>query len=362
MSDSITTISDKGEFASLIQNYFSKGDIFVRTSNGDIKIQYLGYSQDKIAFRIARVKNSPETITAFTRTPDRTIYASLRLVESNEDTFIFQPVKFQVITQAIKEERKNVTGGSKNIIYVSNIMSDTYIASSLESSSKIIDQIKERVLFDFKKNFSRLRIMMINEMKFDQRMRHMQETMAPIVIMDMKAIPDPKNEKEHYYYINEIYAKDYKLSGQKDIISEISVPIIYRNIIAYGYVQANNASPMIDAHLTVLKRTAISINDALQKEKVFEPAQEKFLISDISNSGLGIVFKDRKQLRYFRQDSMVSLDMALPTMKKASMGVAVRNISFLDNSIIKVGMQILAMDAISEVNYEEYMDSVKKGD
>ena len=42
------------------------------------------------------------------------------------------------------------------------------------------------------------------------------------------------------------------------------------------------------------------------------------------------------------------------------MGVIARNVSFLDNSIIKVGFEIRQIDALSQVNYEEYIDAMKK--
>jgi hypothetical protein len=197
---------------------------------------------------------------------------------------------------------------------------------------------------------------MLNEMKYDLRLKFLQETRIPIHITNINDKQTEKNELLFNRYINEIYAKDYKLSGQKDIISEIAVPIMYRGIITYGYVQVNHSSALGDPHLSVVKRLAIYVSEHLTKENFFQSSQEKFLVYDISKKGIGIVFRDRRQLSNFPKDHVVCVDVLLPSQKKVIAGAIVRNITFLDNAIIKVGLELVSMDAISEVNYEEYFD------
>lgn len=361
MAESITTITDKSQFGALFTaNFLNNSEIFVKTKSGDLKIQYLGFTDDNVAIRIPRVKNVPDTILVFARNGDNTVYVSLKVIESTEDTFVFLPIKFQIIAEKRREDRIEAGAPSgKDILYVSNIMSDSYIQSALQSAEKKVDYVKERITYDLRGKFDRLRIIMINEMQFDPRMKHLQETRMPLFVNNLNGTPEPKYEKDFAFYKAEIYAKDYKLASQKELISEISIPIIYRNFIAYGYIQVNNATPMTEAHLSVMKRMATSINELFLKDNIFEPAKEKFLVSDISKGGLGIVFKDRRQTRYFRKDSMVSLDVILPTQKRATLGVVIRNTTFMDNGIIKIGAQIVNIDAISEVNYDEYLEKLK---
>ena len=77
-------------------------------------------------------------------------------------------------------------------------------------------------------------------------------------------------------------------------------------------------------------------------------------------NGIGIVFKDRRLTRYFRNDSLVGMDMMLPTKKNVTLGVIIRNTIFMDNGIIKVGTEIVHIDALSEVNYDEYLQMIKR--
>ena len=364
MAESIKTVTDRSQFPTLFNNLFSGENVFLRTRSGDLKIHYLGYSSDNVAFRIPRVKSVPEKVIVQTMTQTSTIYASLKYIENSEDTFVFLPVKVQIIIQSRREDRKllNIEGGGKNIIYISNIMSDFNIKNSLSMSDKKIDNVKEITEFDLQKQFELIRIVFMNEFKNEFRAPHLFNDKKIIMIYNLNEAPDPKHENEYNYYINNIYSRDYSLSRQNKYISEASVPIYYRGIIPYGYVQVNNTKPMTDGHLAVVKRTAVVINELLKKDRVLEPINTRVLVSDISKGGLSIVFRERRMVSNFIQGSLACFDMMLPTRKKATIGATVRNVQFLENSVIKVGMEITYIDAISEVNYDEFLDSRTDGE
>lgn len=361
MAESIQTITDKGQFEEIFNKNFAGNEIFLKTKSGDLLIQFLGYSDGNAAFRIPRVKSVPDTILIFSRTSSNTIYSSLKLIENKEDTFIFIPVKFQIISESMKEDRKEIGGqGGKNIIYVSNIISQSMIHNLLDSSEKKIALVKQKINTDLKGKFERIRIVFVNETSIDVRMKHFLANFTPIMIRYLSMKPEEKELAGHNFYINTIYAKDYKLTSQKEFISEVAVPIVYRNMVPYGYIQVNNTKPMNENHLTVIKRLAAMINEYFMKENLFVVATDKFIVNDISKNGLGIVFKDRRQARYFQKESTVILEMSLPNGNKVSLIAVIRNVIFLESGIIKVGMEIKNIDPISEVNYDEYLEEIKK--
>ena len=360
MAGTIKTITDKDQFKGILESYFNRKIVYLKTKSGDLNIHYLGYSEGNAAFRIPRVKNCPDIILIFSRHGDSTIYATLKYIENNEDTFIFIPVKFQIISQERKETRTAVAGegSDKSVLFISNVMSDFQIQNSFMGNDKKLDNIKESLKYDLKAKFERIRIVFLNEAISDPRMKHIQEHASPLFIPDMSEKPEEKHEKDFNYYINEIYAKDFKLNKDKDFISEVMVPILYRTIIPYGYIQVNNRRPMTEGYLAVIKRMAIVVGEYFKKENLFQPVKERFLVSDLSQRGLSIVFRDRRITRYFRQGSLVSFDMMLPTSKKVITGAIVRNVTFNDNGIIKIGFEIKNIDALSQVNYEEYLENM----
>ena len=362
MPDSIKTITDKSEFDGIFKDYFAGKNIFIKTKSGNIKIQYLGYSEDRVAFRIPHVKNTPEVITAFTRQEMNTIYIAMKSAEHSEDTFVFEPLKFQIITETRKEDRKlfNIGGGGKDIFYIGNVISDLVINSALEKNDKKVEQIRESVRYDLENRFEKIKILFMHEGRGDVRMKQFLEKYEPIFIPDLSKDPEPKYEKAFRAYVSDIYSKDHKLSGQKQYISEATAPILFGNLIPYGYVQVNNTTPMTEGYLAMAKRSAIVINEFFRNENMFVPYDDRVLVCDISKSGIGVVFRERRTTRLFRTDSLVSFDMMLPTKKKSIVGAMVRNVNFLENGVIKVGLEIKSIDAISQVNYEEFLELAGK--
>lgn len=360
MAETIKTISDSGQFEEIFKKFYSGRDVFIKTKSGDLAIQFLGYSSGNVAFRIPRVKNVPETIVVLTRMGENTIYASLKFIERNEDTFIFLPMKFQIISEARREERTSVSASDgKNILYATNLISESMIQGALESNEKRITLIKEKIADDLKGKFNRVRVFFMNESRIDARMKYFMGSWNPIFMKDREKEPTEADKKDFQFYLSEIYTKDYKLSSQKELVSEASVPFIYKNIIPYGYIQVNNKKPMDDNHITVVKRLAAMINEHMTRDSLFVPAQDRFIVTDVSKKGMGIVFRDRRQLRYFVKDSQAVIELHLPDSNKATMGVIVRNTIFNEGGTIRVGFEIMHIDAISEVNYDEYLELLK---
>jgi len=356
MADLIKTVTDKSQFQFLLDNFFAGNPVYIKTSSGSLNLQYLGYSDGNVAFRIPLVKSLPENVVVFTRYKANNIYLSMKHIERNEDTFIFIPLKFQIISESRKEDRKLVgIEGGKSVIYMNNLITDYNIERALSTAEKKIDKIKEIAEFELKKKFDYLKIVFMNEAKGDNRLKHILNTSESIFMANLNVDPAPGWEEKYNCYINNIYKNDIALSSRNRYISEATVPILYKNMIPYGYLQVNGTQPISDGMFEVCRRMAIVIDQLLAKNSLFSPMEEKFLISDLSKNGLGFVFREKRHIRNFQENGKLAFDVMLPTQKKAIIGSLVKNISFLENGIIKVGCEIIRMDETSRMNYDEFV-------
>lgn len=360
MADIIKTVTDKSQFEFILNNFYINNTIYIKTNSGNLNLTYLGFSEGNVAFRIPFVKFLPDTVVVFVRHNNNTIYLSMKFLERNEDTFVFIPIKFQIISESRKEDRKLIgIEGGKSIIYINNLISDYIITRALATAEKKIDKVKEIAEFELKKKFDHVKIVFLHEAKMDARLKHILLTSKPIFIPDLNVDPEPKDEEEFNNYVNSIYKGDISISSRNKYVSEITVPILFNSIIPYGYVQVNNTRALSEGLLEVCKRMAIVIDQLFKKNNLVSPMTERFLVSDLSKGGLGFVFKDKRTLRYVQENSKVCFDVMLPTKKKSIIGAVVRNISFLENRIIKVGCEINKMDSTSKANYQEFVDLMK---
>ncbi len=358
MADIINTITESGKFPHIFNNYFAKSDVFIKTDSGNLKVQFLGCDEKHVSFRIPSVKSLSGDIIAYTRHNASTIYAVLKIFETHEDTFTFMPEKIQIMSEARKEDRKLVnssSGGEKDILYVYDLVSDTVIINAISVNQKKIDTIIETARFELEKRFPHNRIQFREFNSVDVRMTYFMKNIKPIFVPDLNSDPEEKDAEMFNYYVNNIYKKDPRLQGGQGFISEATVPILYRKVIPYGYIQVNSPQTMTDGLLEVVKRIAILVDQQCAKNKIFAPLPAKFLVSDISHGGLSIVFKDKRLAGFFRENSSIVFESLLPTKKKAVVGATIRHIDFLGNELVKVGMEISRIDKSSLANVKEYL-------
>jgi len=358
MADLIKTVTDKKQFEFLLSNFFNGNSVFIKTSSGNINLQFLGYSEGNAAFRIPHVKSIPDNVVVYVRHGHNNIYLSMKFIERSEDTFLFIPIKFQIISESRKEDRKlvQVEGGGKSIIYVNNLVTEYMLHRELSTAEKKIDKVKEVAEFELKKKFEYVKILFSYEAKTDSRFKFILANSRALYVPNLNEDPLPELEDDFNHYINNIYRTDLNVSSRNQFISEITAPVMYNEVIPYGYVQVNGSQPFTEGILEVCKRMTIVVDQLLKKNHLLTPLADKFLISDLSAGGVGFVFKEKRLIRYFQEGSKVSFEIMLPTRKKAVMGAIVRNITFMENNIIKIGVEIDKMSDTCRENYMEYVE------
>jgi hypothetical protein len=361
MSEQIKTITEREQFPELFSRYFAKSEVFLKTKSGDLKIQFIGFSNGLAAFKIPYIKNIVDTCLVYSRIQNSIIYASLKASQrQGNDLYVFIPINLQIISLNRKEDRQEIgtRADGKNILYVTNLISDFIIENILAMQTKKVEAIKDTTRADLAKFFEHIKIYFCNEGMSDARMKYFYDVIMPIYISDFKKKPSEKDEKIFNNFMNNIYSKDYYLLNRKDFVSEISVPILFKMKIPFGYIQVNNTTPIAEGMFQPIKSLTMQVAELFAKSKIFPLLEEKLLVSDVSKSGLGVVFNDRRYIRYFKEKCRVFFELILPGDTRASIVAVVRNIAFMDNKVIKIGCEIKEMDAISEVNYEEYLASV----
>jgi len=359
MHNNITSITDPFRFNDLFKQYFSGGDVYLRLPNGPIKARFLGFTDGKAAFEIQQIKSVGDECVIYAQTREEVTYAFLKLYEQQDGgLFIFSPLRFQILSRS--EERKTLESGSTKLVYVTNVISDFIIENSLAMSQKKTDSIRDVAVEELDNAFQFVRIFLCNEGRSDARMKYFQTERVPIYIPDFTAQTNSKDAKKINYYINEIYAKDTILKKNNGLVSEISVPFLHQSRLPYGYIQINSATPFMQATLAQLKKYSIRLDRLFATAGIFNSLSDKLIVSNISPSGFGIILGERKTIRYFKENSQVSLDMHLPGNTKASILANVKHIGTAKNNNLSVGFQITDMDALSEVNYTEFIDYLKK--
>ena len=361
---STETYTDISSFQEIFKK-FSEGQSYIKTQKFRMKVDFIGYSEGIVTIKIPKIKSIPESCWFYTRdTNDKTIISIIKFIKKEQDDlFLFRPTKIQIVTSTRTEERKKIgldskNGNIKQAIYISNIMTDFIIKDNLSVNKKKTQNIKDIVQTKLGKAFNHINIYFVHE-GLNERMKYFREDISPIFIENLKDINQDKNENGHVInnYVNNIYPEDNFLMKSPEFISEISVPILFKTKIPYGFIQVNNTSPLKESHLSVIKKMAISLEEVLQKKDVFVQSEEKLPVWDVSKGGISIVFKEKRLFKFFKENSLIYFDLFLPENKKSNILSIVRNISSIGSSAFKIGCKIKEIDALSEVYYDEFLET-----
>ena len=358
----LSTITYRENFQELFEKYFTNNEVFLRASQGTIPVTFFGFAQDRAAFKIPHVKNMSREVTVYARSGNETAYAFLSFFEQQEaGVFIFIPQRVQVISQERKENRRAVDNSQQNktLVFITGIMSDFILQNQISFNLKKIDNIREIIHEKLDSLALKVRLFLCNELKSDPRMRYFKSQRVPIYIPDFYHA-DEKDREKINYYLNHIHSQDHLLKNNKDYVSEISIPLLYNGKMPYGYLLVNSTMALPEDVYVAMKKSTIFIDKLFSDFEIFSDADDRMLVSNISESGFAVTINERRLIRYFKEESHVSLEMILPGQKKASILAEVRYINSQANKTIKIGFKILDIDALSEINFEEFLESLKK--
>ncbi len=358
----LSTVTYRDNFQELFNRYFATKDVFLRVNDGKIPVKFYGFTDNRAAFRIPHVKNMSREATIYAKTGDEMAYAFLSYHEKQEDgVFIFIPKRIQVITQNRKENRSSITPTKKNrnLAFITNVLSDFILENQISLKEKKVDHIREIIKGEIETTALNVRIFLCNELKSDPRMQYFKSQRMPIYMPDFTRTEDIKDKQKISYYINNIYAQDHFLKNNEEYVSEIAVPLLYNGKLPYGYLLINSAISLPNEIYMAIKKSAIFADKLFKDFKIFTETDDKMLVSDLSESGFAITINERRLIRHFKADAHASLDMILPGNKKASILGKVKYITTQNNKNIKIGFQIIDIDALSEINFDEFREALQ---
>ena len=366
MSERVKTITDKTSFEEILNKYFKSGDVYLKTKDENQKIDFFGCFDSNAVFKIPSIKNISDNNIVFSRNENNIIKADISFFDKKENnTFVFNVNEIQIITQSRKEERKSLNWrntADKRIIFITKIISDAIIQNSLSLDFKKTDRIRKSFTKEMSKAFNYVKIFFCNEGKGNTRMNFFLRNRDPLFIPDINIQVSDETSEEFNFYKNNIYLKDHYLKGENDLISEISVPVLFKGKIPYGYIQVNNKSPLTDSILPVVGKCALLIDDMMNREKIFPYSDEKVIVSNISRNGLGVVFRESKYLRYFKKNNYIYFDLFFPDEHGIAVMAQVRNISPTENKNIMIGCSIEELSEADEILYKHYVDSLLRAE
>ena len=189
---------------------------------------------------------------------------------------ILNPYALEIVPSFNIQNKKN-----PERLYLTNIVNQTDIIKSLVLNNDISDKFLKEFASKIKDKIPHLE-MFIHE-RIDVRLKLLQEYDKIIFIPDKL---NPESVSDIYIPYN-IYFQQVKFSkGIDKLISEITVPLKFRNVFTYGYISAQSHFPMDDYHLEFVQSLANNWKKTIFSEHILHESQEGNVIIDINSKEL----------------------------------------------------------------------------
>lgn len=357
-SESVKNITDRNSLTELYNSLFIGRDVFLKADGINIKVDFVKFSNGKIYLDIPVENYDVKRTAIYTRNKEEVAYSHIIPSGMENRYYVYETEGSQIFLAPRKENRIQIEAQPGKKTVISQVISNFVIKESLMQNQARVDWLKHEISSKISVKYDHINVFFLGDRHTDIRMSWIMDDRESIFIRDINFNGEANdNETDVTSYMQNIYYHDNNLLAG-NIVSEISVPLLYKIMMPFGYIQVNHTSPLTEDNLFMLKRLGLAYSESISKDNtLFSPSVDTISISDLSMSGLGMVFKEKSLARHFKEDALVMFTAYLPDGKNASILCRVANIT-LSDKWYRVGCRIESIDSEGELHYRKFLQTV----
>lgn len=353
--EKIKNITDYRSLSDLYNSLFMQKDVFIKTDGINVKVKFIKFIDGKIYLHIPVDNYEFKRSAIYTRNTEKIIYSHIIPYMVEGDIYIFETEGSQIFYAPRNEKRIQTEGipGKKTV--VSQIISNFVIKESIMQNRARIDWIRNEITSKVSSAYSHVEVFFLGDRHTDTRMSWIMDDREPVFIPDIRCSDTDDCYMYTTSYTRDIYYHD-KFMQENNLISEITVPLLFRMMMPFGYIKINHSNPLTEENFFKIKRLGMAHSESLSKDmQLFKPSIDTISVSDLSLHGMGMIFREKSLIKHFREEALVIFTAYMPDNTHAILLCRVMNISLIDN-IYRIGCIIESIDADGEMNYRKFIE------
>lgn len=363
-------IVDKNELDRIFDSVFTRHDVYLRIDDVNQVVELKEYRDGTVILGTTARILATDSCLLLSRLGNELYCARIVpafesdvvTVVENKFQYSFTLAGVQIIAAARKEERKSLAtpvDGERKTIFITNLVSDSLLKDCFVHEKDRVEYFRDAIQDKLAGAYPYARVFFLHERFADERMKYFYRERKPLYIENLREAPKSDSEKTFLqFYKITIFQKDKNLNT-RTTVSEVSVPLFFKGVYPVGYLQVNNTLPITQEEFVMIRKVGASASEALSGSKIIKSAEDRLVVVDVSAGGLGVVFKDKTLLKFFKDGNYLFFNLLLPEGRSAAMFVVVRNINVMRTNVIRIGCQIVEIDALGQAHYEEFLETMK---
>lgn len=357
-TENIKNITDRDSLSDLYSSLFINRDVFLKTDGINVKVNFIKFNDGKIYLDIPVENYEFKRSAIYTRNMEEVAYSHIMPFCMDNSYYVFETEGSQIFFAPRSEKRIPVDGKEGKKTVISQIISSFVIKESFMQNQARIDWLRHEIAAKLSTKFENTSVFFLGDRSTDTRMSWIMDDREPIYVPDIQNDPDTgEHITDSTSYLRDIYYHD-PLLKECGFISEIAVPLLYRMMLPFGYIQVNDTGVLSEENFFMLKRLGLAYSESLSKDQqLFKPSIDTISISDLSMNGLGMTFREKSLARHFREDTLIIFTAYMPDNKNVSILCRIANIN-LNGNVYRVGCMIESMDTEGERHYRRFISGL----
>lgn len=352
--DGVRHVTDKNELREIFKNLFAGHPVMLKSQGINIKVDCIKIEDNRIYIGLPDSDSKVQASALFIRHNEQIYFTHVISHGNDGDLLIFEPEGIQIFKATRKEERKTTDEKSGKKALITSIISSPVVEESFRHNRSRAEWVRSEITGKFEGRFEYTRVFFAGDRKPDSRMKWIAQEKKPVFIPAIHTRQEGTDSGEYSRYMNEIYYSD-PLLKEGHFKSEIIVPLLYMGMMPFGYIQINHFDTLPDDALSYSRRMGLAFSESVSKDMLlFRPSEDSMMITDLSMSGIGILFRERALIRHFREDESLIFTVHMPENRQATMMSRVMNINQINN-YYRIGCMISNIDPAGDTNYRDFL-------
>lgn len=357
------TVKSPEKIREIYKADFAGRQAFMKYYNNNIPVQCRSYSIGTIVVEFPLLKVIPDPVVIFTYNDRYIITLTLKKTSMLQKDVIQFEITRCALSKSPRHYRRNtidLKGGNRQVVFITNLITETFINNALIVNHSKIHSIINLAEEKLQKKFMHARISIATELQHDPRMQYIYTNNKGYLLSNIGR-HTTRGDAAYDYYMSYIYPAERILKTSVYRISEMLIPLFFKNKIPYGYLRINKENLLSDSEIQYARSLVKSIEDHFCRTGIIPVIREKILINDISQGGFSTLQHQKKKIMLFKNGNQICCDLVLPESGDINILGRIAYNSNTDSGLVKSGLKIEKIDDTDMTQLVRYLNTFSAG-
>ncbi|MCB1166426.1 MAG: PilZ domain-containing protein [Leptospiraceae bacterium] len=353
MSEEVKKVNDPEQLRQICSKIFTRLPVHIKDQTTVEPVRVLGYEVPLLHVE----HNRPDAdIRVLIVNHDQHLMLLECKVQTREapGKELLHPVRLHLKRKIRKQKRVSLAADSRKLV-VDDLITVRSIPEALGKVDEKQDSPFKEAGVALKKIAENARLSIRKSFRLDNRMRAISAREVPIFIPDRTSgrMPDfPVLSMDEYKKI-----LTYESNADR-ILSEVSIPVLFKGVHMIGLATVISNEPMDDSHYNAVKSIVTNLEKEVLERTIVPENPEHCPVVDINTGGAGILHPHNPSvMKGFLPGEEVTFDLHFPGEKTYTIIGSIRNIKSLERAH-RIGLEFENLRQEVRSDLEDFLQQV----